>query len=115
MSKGILSSRLRFDNTVDVIACHGISRVWGVIATGLFASTTINPSGPNGLFFGNPYQLVIQLLTISVVVAFAFFGSYVILKIINRVTPLRVSPEEEAEGSDEGEFGEQAYYPRKGG
>jgi Amt family ammonium transporter len=82
---------------------------------GLFASTTINPSGPNGLFFGNPHQLVIQLLTISVVVAFAFFGSYVILKIINRVTPLRVSPEEEAEGLDEGEFGEHAYYPRKAG
>lgn len=105
-------SRLRFDDTLDVFACHGVSGIWGVIATGLFASTAINPSGPNGLFYGNPNQLLIQLFTIAVVVAFSFFGSYLVLKIIDRITPLRVSPEEEQKGLDESEFGEHAYYPR---
>jgi Amt family ammonium transporter len=109
------ASRLRFDDTLDVFACHGVSGIWGMIATGLFASTAINPTGPNGLFYGNPNQLLVQLLTIAVVAGFAFFGSYVILKIINRVTPLRVSPEEEQRGLDESEFGEEAYYPRTGG
>jgi Amt family ammonium transporter len=107
-------SRLIFDDTLDVFACHGVSGTWGVIATGLFASTAINPNGPNGLFYGNPHQLLIQLLTIAVVAAFSFFGSYLVLKIINRVTPLRVSSEEEQRGLDESEFGEHAYYPRKG-
>jgi Amt family ammonium transporter len=91
------------------------SGTWGILATGLFASTAINPNGPNGLLFGNPNQFLIQLLTIAVVVAFAFFGSYAVLKIINRVTPMRVTAEEEKRGLDESEFGEEAYYPRMGG
>jgi Amt family ammonium transporter len=109
------STRLRFDDTLDVFACHGISGTWGMIATGLFASTAINPDGPNGLFYGNPYQLIVQILTVAAVIAFAFFGSYIVLKIINRFAPLRVSAEEEQKGLDESEFGEEAYYPRTGG
>jgi ammonium transporter, Amt family len=109
------ASRLRFDDTLDVFACHGVSGIWGILATGLFASTAINPNGPNGLFFGNPNQFLIQLIAIAAVIAFAFFGSYAVLKVINRITPMRVSPEEEQKGLDESEFGEEAYYPRRGG
>jgi Amt family ammonium transporter len=103
------ASRMRFDDTLDVFACHGVSGIWGSIATGLFASTAINPSGPNGLFFGNPHQLLVQFLAVAVVVAFAFFGSYLLLKIIGFFTPLRVSPQEEEKGLDESQHGEAAY------
>lgn len=116
LSAGVLSnlvsrwraSRARFDDTLDVFACHGVSGIWGSIATGLFASTAINPNGPNGLFFGNPYQLLAQVLTVAVVAAFAFAGSYVLLRVINRVIPLRVSPEEEEKGLDQSQHGEDA-------
>ena len=103
------ASRLRFDDTLDVFACHGVSGIWGSIATGLFASVAVNPSGPNGLFFGNPMQFVSQIEAVVVVGAFAFVGSFVILKIINKVSPLRVSPEEEEKGCDQTQHGEDAY------
>lgn len=103
------ASRLRFDDTLDVFACHGVSGIWGSIAAGLFASAAVNPSGPNGLFFGNPMQFVSQIEAVVVVGAFAFVGSFVILKIINKVSPLRVSPEEEERGCDQTQHGEDAY------
>ena len=103
------ASRLRFDDTLDVFACHGVSGIWGSIAAGLFASAAVNPSGPNGLFFGNPTQFVSQIEAVVVVGAFAFVGSFVLLKIINKVSPLRVSPEEEERGCDQTQHGEDAY------
>jgi Amt family ammonium transporter len=83
--------------------------MWGTIATGLFASALINPGGPNGLFFGNPAQLGIQVLAVAIVAAFAFVGSYVLLRLINLVMPLRVSPQDEDAGLDLSQMGEEAY------
>jgi Amt family ammonium transporter len=103
------ASRMIFDDTLDVFACHGISGIWGSLATGLFASTAINSTGPNGLFFGNPHLFLVQCLAVAVVAGFAFFGSFALLKIIGFFTPLRVSPEEEEKGLDESQHGEAAY------
>jgi Amt family ammonium transporter len=103
------ASRLRFDDALDVFACHGVSGIWGAIATGLFASSAINPSGPNGLFFGNPMQLITQIAAVIIVGAFAFLGSFVLLKVINKFSPLRVSPEEEERGLDQSQHSEEAY------
>jgi Amt family ammonium transporter len=103
------SHSLRFDDTLDVFACHGISGIWGSLAAGLFASVSVNPNGPNGLFFGNPMQLVLQTEAVAVVAAFAFFGSFLLLKIVNRVSPLRVSSEAEDRGLDQSEHGQDAY------
>jgi len=83
--------------------------MWGTIATGLFASALINPGGPNGLFFGNPAQLAIQAFAVVIVAAFAFVGSYVLLRLINLVMPLRVSPQDEDAGLDLSQHGEEAY------
>lgn len=63
----------------------------------------------NGLFFGNPNQLVVQVLTVAVVAVFTFVGSYVQLRVIDRVTPLRVSPEEEEAGLHQSQHGEDAH------
>jgi Amt family ammonium transporter len=115
LAAGVLSNlvanwragRSRIDDTLDVFACHGIGGIWGSIATGLFATVAVN--GVNGLFFGNAGQLVAQLLAVAVVAPFAFFGSYLLLKLVNVFSPLRVSPQAEDAGLDLSEHGEEAY------
>ncbi len=101
------ASRTKLDDSLDVFACHGVSGIWGSLATGLFATATINSAV--GLFYGNPYQFLVQLLAVIIVAIYAFFGSYLLLKTINSVTPLRVSPEEEDKGLDQSQHGEEAY------
>jgi ammonium transporter, Amt family len=101
------SSRTKLDDSLDVFACHGIGGIWGSIATGIFALSAIN--GVNGLLFGSPYQLVAQLVAVAVVASYSFIGSYILLKLINLVTKIRVSPEEEDAGLDMSQHGEEAY------
>ncbi len=98
-----------FDDSLDVFAIHGAGSMWGVLATGIFASTLINPAGPNGALFGNAYQLLLEGFAIAAVAAFAFFGSYFLLKVIGFITPLRVSAEEGEVGLDHSEHGDEAY------
>jgi len=81
----------------------------GTIATGIFASAAINAAGPNGLLYGNMYQFIIQVFGVVVVGFFAFVGSYMLLRIINVFTPVRVSPTEEDAGLDITQHGEEAY------
>jgi Amt family ammonium transporter len=115
LSAGIISNlvanwragRSRIDDSLDVFACHGVGGIWGSIATGIFASATIG--GVNGLIFGNVGQFVAQLGALAVVVPFAFFGSYALLKLVNLFSPLRVSKEAETAGLDLSEHGEEAY------
>jgi Amt family ammonium transporter len=102
------AGRSKIDDTLDVFACHGIGGIWGSIATGLFAATAVD--GASGLIYGNAGQLVSQLIAVAVVVLFAFFGSYLLLKVINIFSPLRVSPEEEDTGLDISQHGEEAYH-----
>ena len=104
-------ARTTLDDSLDVFACHGAGGMWGTIATGIFASTVINSAGQNGLLYGNPHQVVVQIFGVAVVAAFAFVGSYVLLRLINVATPLRAGPAEEDKGLDIAEFGEEAYVP----
>jgi Amt family ammonium transporter len=102
-------ARTRLDDSLDVFACHGAGAIWGLLATGLFASAALNPSGTNGLFYGNPTLLGIEAFAVVVVALFSFFGSYVLLKVINLITPIRVSAQEEEAGLDVSQHGETAY------
>jgi Amt family ammonium transporter len=104
-------ARTRLDDTLDVFACHGVSGIWGSIATGLFATITVNPLGANGLFYGNPEQLLIQTEAVLAVIAFAFTVSFVLLKIVNVFSKLRVTSEEEETGLDMSQCGEEAFFP----
>jgi Amt family ammonium transporter len=97
------------DESLDVFACHGMAGTWGALATGLFATTTINPNGADGLFYGNPGQFLIQLLSVGVVVIFAFGLTYIIAFILNRTASLSVSDTEELVGLDISQHGERAY------
>ncbi len=102
-------ARTKLDDSLDVFAAHGAGGMWGTIGTGLFASTLINSGGRNGLFFGNPGQVAIQALAVVVVTAFAFVGTYLILRVINIFSPLRVAPGEEDAGLDISQHGEEAF------
>lgn len=102
-------NKTRLDESLDVWACHGMGGTWGALATGIFASVTVNAAGANGLFFGNPMQLVKQLVAIVVVWAFAFGVTWVIGKAVDVTIGLRVSAGEEQVGLDISQHGERAY------
>ena len=104
-----LKSRLGYDDSLDVVGVHGVGGTWGAIATGLFASTAVNAAGADGLFFGNPGQLVTQVLAVVATVALAVIGTFVILKVVDALVGLRVSEEDEVAGLDLSQHSETAY------
>ena len=83
--------------------------VIGILATGLCASKIINPAGADGLFYGNPGLFGAQLLVAAVTTIFSMVGTFVILKLVDSMTGLRVSSEEEATGLDLSQHNERAY------
>ncbi len=101
--------RLGYDDSLDVVGVHGIGGTWGALATGLFASKAINPAGNNGLFFGNPHQLVVQLIAVAVTWVLAIVGTFIILSILKAIMGLRVSEEEEQIGIDLSQHNETGY------
>jgi len=103
------AGRSRIDDTLDVFACHGIGGIIGALAVGLFATAAVNPV-VQGLFYGNPMQLAIQAFAVLIVSAVAFVGSYLLLRLVDVFSPLRVSAKEEDEGLDLSQHGEEAYH-----
>jgi Amt family ammonium transporter len=96
----VLRMKLRIDESLDVFACHGMGGLWGSIATGIFASQAINPAGANGLLFGNPAQLWVQVVTVAVTAGFSFIVTYIMATLIDLFIGLRVSENEELVGLD---------------
>ena len=88
------------DDTLDVFPCHGIGGMVGMLMTGIFATTTVNAAGNNGLFYGNYAFFFNQVKALAIVVGYSFIVSYLIFKFINFILPIRVSIEEEEEGLD---------------
>lgn len=105
----VIKLKFGYDDALDAFGCHGIGGTWGAIATGIFATTSINPGGADGLLYGNPSQLGIQALSVLVTVVFAVAATFIILKVIGLVTKLRVNEEQEANGLDLSLHGETAY------
>jgi Amt family ammonium transporter len=101
--------RGRVDDALDVFGVHGVGGIIGALATGLFATTTVNPAGFDGLFYGNPGQLVTQAIAVVVVGLYAAGVTWVLLKVINATVGVRVSPQEEVRGLDTTQHGEVAY------
>lgn len=106
----ILKPRFGYDDALDVFGVHGIGGTWGALATGIFASKAVNPAGANGLLFGNPAQLLSQLIGVAACWLLASGGTFLILKIVSAFTPLRVSEEEENVGIDLAYHGEFGYH-----
>lgn len=105
-----IKHKLKIDDALDAFGCHGIGGVWGGIATGLFAKTSINSVARwNGLVFGNVHLFVAQVLSIIITAAVAVVGTLICIGIIRIFTPLRVDQKEEALGLDISQHGENAY------
>ncbi len=104
-----LREKIGLDESLDVWACHGMAGTWGALATGLFATVAVNSSGANGLFYGNPGQFGIQIISVVATITFAFGVTFVLAKVLNAIMGLRVSEKEEAVGLDISMHGERAY------
>lgn len=104
-----LRSRTSIDDTLDVFPCHGVGGIMGMLLTGVFASQSINSANTtgNGLIFGESHLFMVQLTAMIGVSIFVFFGTHILLRLTNWITPLRVSPEEEEIGLDLSQHGEK--------
>ena len=100
---------LKIDDALDVSSVHGVAGIIGSLGIGVFASTLVNPAGPNGLLFGNPNQLLIQAIGVGVAGVMGFFGTFAIMKVIDKLIGVRVSAKVEEAGLDIEEHAERAY------
>ncbi len=103
----LIKPSLGYDDSLDVFGIHGVGGTWGAIATGLFASAAVG--GVDGLFFGNPGQLVKQIIGVVATYLFAGIVTFILLKVVDLLVGLRVSDEEEVTGLDISLHGEEGY------
>ncbi len=104
-----LKNKLGWDDALDVWGVHGVGGILGVICLGLFATVTVNSAGANGLFFGNPVFFLKEAVAVVGAAIYAFGFTYAMLVVINAITAVKVTAEEEKFGLDEALHGEHAY------
>ncbi|MBS5282992.1 MAG: ammonium transporter [Clostridiales bacterium] len=106
----LLKQKLKIDDALDAFGCHGIGGIWGGIATGIFADSSINSVAKwNGLVFGDTRLFTAQLISIGVTIATACVGTLICVCLVKAVTPLRAEAHEERIGMDLSQHGEYAY------
>ena len=101
-------ARTRVDDSLDVVAAHGLGGTVGALLTGVLATKAWN-GATDGLLYGNPRQLGIQAVAVLAAMAFSGVGTYLILKLVGLVAPLRVESRDEGLGLDVSQHGEEAY------
>ncbi len=99
--------RFKWDDALDVWGVHGVGGVLGTVCVGIFASRAIN--GISGLWEGDYHQLLVQLFAVIFASVYAFAVTYVVLKAVNAIMPVRVGEQEEIAGLDQSIHGETAY------
>lgn len=105
-----LKNTLKWDDALDVWGVHGVGGILGVTCLGLFGSTAINPAGADGLFAGGTQFFLIETGAVIFAAAYAFVFSFILLKLINLITPVLVGDTDQDFGLDNQLHGEQAYY-----
>ena len=103
----VLKSKLGYDDALDVFGVHGLSGVWGAIATGIFASPAINEAA--GLVFGNPSQVTVQIISIIATAAYAGLITLILAKALDKTIGLRVDERTEVDGLDSHLHEESGY------
>jgi Amt family ammonium transporter len=105
-----IKAKFGYDDSLDAFGCHGVGGIWGGIATGLFAKTSINSAAQwNGLVFGDVHLFGAQLLAILITIALSVVGTFVIMFVLRKIMTIRVSSSEESKGLDICEHSENAY------
>ncbi|MFH1288796.1 MAG: ammonium transporter [bacterium] len=105
----IIKPMLKYDDSLDVFGVHCVGGIWGSLAVGLFASKAVNSNGADGLFFGNPRQLLTQAITVLVTILYSCVLTVIIYKVVDLLVGMRVSEEEELIGLDLTQHHERAY------
>jgi ammonium transporter, Amt family len=106
-------ARTRLDDSLDVVAAHGVGGTVGALLTGVFAEKAWNGVA-DGLLFGNPAQLGIQAVAVGAAILYSGIGSFALLKIVGVIVPLRAESGEEGLGMDVSQHGEEAYVDGEG-
>jgi len=101
-------AKTNFDDSLDVLAAHGVGGTVGALLTGVFAQKVFNGVA-DGALYGNPHQLVVQGTAVAAAAVYSFVVSFVLVKIVGLVIPLRPSVEDEMGGLDISQHGEEAY------
>ena len=96
---------MRIQDSLDVCACHGMAGTWGAIATGIFASHSINSSVPDGVIHGQWHLLGAQLISVAAVWFFTFVMSYLIARIVDKLLHFTVTEEQQQRGLDSLHYG----------
>jgi Amt family ammonium transporter len=107
-------ARSRLDDSLDVSAAHGVGGFTGALLTGVFATTALNPAGQDGLLFGNPRQVVVQLIAVGALFLYSAIGTVVIMKVVQAVAGLRPTADKERRGMDVLAHGEEGYASGEG-
>jgi Amt family ammonium transporter len=105
----VIKQKFGYDDSLDAFGVHGIGGFWGMIATGIFATTAVNPSGANGLLMGNAALLKVQVLAACVTVVYCAVVTAAICFIVDKIIGMRVRPEDEIMGLDLTQHHERAY------
>ena len=105
----VTKPRFGYDDSLDAFGVHGVGGILGTLLTGIFASKAINSAGANGLLYGNPKQLIIQLIGISAAVGYTFIVTVGIYKLVDIFFRMRVTEKEELMGLDLTQHRERAY------
>ena len=105
----VLKEKLGYDDSLDAFGVHGIGGTWGSIATGLWATTEVNPAGADGLFYGETHLLFAQIISVIVAYALAIVGTYILFPIVSHFMKGRADETEEIAGLDVVEHGERGY------
>jgi Amt family ammonium transporter len=108
-------AKTQLDDSLDVVAAHGVGGTVGALLTGVFAQESLNGiANANGLLFGNPGQLGVQAVAVGAAIVYSGVMSFVLLKLIGLVMPLRADAQEETAGLDVNQHGEEAYIHGEG-
>jgi Amt family ammonium transporter len=102
-------ARTRLDDSLDVIAAHGVGGIVGALLTGVLAQKTWNGGAGNGALFGDLRQLGVQAIAVLATIIYSVIGTFLIVKVLSFVTALRTEPREEGLGLDFTQHGEEAY------
>lgn len=106
---GVVKQKFGYDDSLDAFGVHGIGGFWGMIATGIFATMTVNPAGANGLLSGNAAQFKIQILAACVTVVYCAAMTAIICFLVDKIIGIRVNTDEEIMGLDLTQHHERAY------
>lgn len=104
-----MKPKIGYDDSLDVVGVHFIGGIVGALLTGVFATTAVNSAGADGLLYGNPGQVMKQVIAVVATIVYSFVASMIILFITDKLVGVRVSEDDEYEGLDLSQHSETAY------